>query len=375
MRNVGWLSLTLVVVLMPAGLQAQPPSLVLGDGGIEFPDGSVLDSATAVNPPATLTVAVDCTAGDSISDALENEATELVIEISGFCTEDIDVRRDDVTFQGTDSATDGFSGPSPGSSDSFLVDVRNASGITFRNLTFANSNRHGLFTFYSRDIVVESCVFKDNGDDGAAFHRASQAYIENSSFEGNGRWGLVGGTFSHVSAVDSVFEDNGAWAVTSLEDAVVRLSGSACSVTAAAEDTNGLQAVQDGFLWVSDCSLNVPNGTALLGFEQADLNVYSISFVGDLQAEWKSLVWLGDSEQTTAGPNGNRFAHDSTLVMAWGDAALVGTTTFDTFSSGSFGGDATYSFGVLLCETGGDMACGGPTPASNAGSTGCSFCP
>ena len=138
---------------------------------------------------------------------------------------------------------------------------------------------------------------------------------------------------------------------------------------------NGLQAVQQAFLWVSDCSLNVPNGTALSAFEQSNLNIYTISFVGDLKAEWKSLVWLGNSEQTAAGPDGNRFAHDSTLVMVWGDAALVGTTTFDTFSTGSIEGSDTYSFGVLLCETGGDMACGSPTPASNLGSTGCSFCP
>jgi hypothetical protein len=348
---------------------------VLADGGIEFPDGSVLDSATAVSSPATLTVAVDCTAGDSIGDALENEADELIIEITGLCTEDIDVRRDNVTFQGTNSATDGFFGPSPDSGDTLLVDVRNASGVTFRNLTFANSTRHGLFTRSSRDIVVESCVFKDNGDDGASFWMASQAYVEDSSFEDNGRFGMNVGTASHVSAVNSVFEDNFAAAVNSNEDAVVRLSGSACSVTASGAAMIGLQAVQQAFLWVSDCSLDVPLGTALSAFEQSDLNVFTVSFVGDLTAEWKSLVWLGNSTQTAAGPNGNRFAHHSTLVLRWGDATLAGTTTFDTFSTGSIEGDDTYSFDVLLCETGGNMVCGSPTPASNLGSTGCSFCP
>ena len=138
---------------------------------------------------------------------------------------------------------------------------------------------------------------------------------------------------------------------------------------------NGLEAYQDSFLLVTDCSLDVPNGMALHAVEQSDLNVYNISFVGDLKAEWKSLVFLGNSEQTAAGPDGNRFAHDSTLVLTFGDADLVGTTTFDTFSTGSIEGGDTYSFGVLLCETGGDMACGSPTLASNAGSTGCSFCP
>ena len=353
MRAAGWLPLALAAVLMPAGLQAQPPSLVLADGGIEFPDGSVLDSATAVNPPATLTVAVDCTTGDSINDALENEADELVIEISGFCTENVYVRRDNVTFQGTDSATDGITGPSPGSSDPLLVDVKNASGVTFRNLTFANSSRHGLGTRSTRGIVVESCVFKDNGYDGANFWMASDAFIEDSSFEQNGRFGIRVGAASIVRAVDSVFEDNADSAVLAHEDAVVYLSGNACSVTATEEPMNGLEAYQDSFLYVTDCSLNVPNGMALHAFEQSDLNVVSISFVGDLTAEWKSLVFLGSSVQTTAGPNGNRFAHDSTLVLTFGDATLVGTTTFDTFSTGSIEGSDTYSFGTLLCETGG----------------------
>ena len=375
MRIVRRLAVALAVVMTPAGLQAQPPSLVLDDGGIEFPDGSLLDSAEAVNPPATLTVAVDCAAGDSIGAALEKHADELIIEISGFCNEDIDVRRDDVTFQGTDSSTDGFSGPSPGSDDPLLVYLENASGVTFRNLTFANSNKHGLFARASQLIVVENCLFQDNAGDGVLLQSASQAKIEDSSFERNGRFGLTASGASSVNAIDSVFVDNAGWAVASFLEGTVYVSGTACSVTAVATDTNGLTADVDGFIAVSSCSINVPNGIALWAIEQSDLSIRNTTFVGDLVAERKSVVLLGSTEQTATGPDGNRFAHDSTMVMTFGDVELAGTTTFDTFSTGSIEGTGTYVFDVLLCKTGGDMACGAPTPASNSGSTGCGFCP
>ena len=45
------LSIGFVLALCAAGISAQDPSLVLGDGGLQFPDGTVQTNA-ATGPPA-----------------------------------------------------------------------------------------------------------------------------------------------------------------------------------------------------------------------------------------------------------------------------------------------------------------------------------
>jgi hypothetical protein len=99
MKPVSVLSVAVVttfqVVLFP--LAAQEPSIVMKDGGIEFPDGTVQETSAG---PRTLTVAVNCSAAESINEALERKAEELIVEITGSCHEDVVIERNNVTLRG-----------------------------------------------------------------------------------------------------------------------------------------------------------------------------------------------------------------------------------------------------------------------------------
>ena len=84
--------LCLVLSLILYGLSpvyAQPP----GGGG-----NAPIEQPAPV--PDTLTVAVNCAAGDTITAALQEPAVELTIEVSGICSENVIVGRSLVTIRG-----------------------------------------------------------------------------------------------------------------------------------------------------------------------------------------------------------------------------------------------------------------------------------
>ena len=60
----------------------------------------------------TTTVTVRCFFGQSINRAIANAPfhAPLVVRIKGFCNENVTVKRDDVTLQGTDPLTSGIRG-------------------------------------------------------------------------------------------------------------------------------------------------------------------------------------------------------------------------------------------------------------------------
>lgn len=74
---------------------AQGPGNGQGNGGGNAP----IEQPVPV--PETLTVDVNCADGDTISQALERPAVELTILVSGTCTENVFITRDNVILRGT----------------------------------------------------------------------------------------------------------------------------------------------------------------------------------------------------------------------------------------------------------------------------------
>ncbi|HUF78167.1 MAG TPA: hypothetical protein VMR44_04545, partial [Thermoanaerobaculia bacterium] len=96
----------LAVVLVSSGLWA--PGLEAQSTPGEGPPPS------APGPfPESLTVAVDCDAGDTIADALAQRADELTVEITGSCVEDVTIRRDRTTLVGVAPGAEIVGSPSP----------------------------------------------------------------------------------------------------------------------------------------------------------------------------------------------------------------------------------------------------------------------
>ena len=153
-------------------------------------------------------IAVDCTAGDTVTDALASVAdssTPVTITISGVCMENVEIHRNNVTLQGGSTA-DGIDGSGDPAKNTLLV-VGGLSNIVINNLSL--SGGVGALA-----VAESSSVF------------ASGALLSNASLAG-----LLCFTASSCILFDVDFEDN-QFGILAYGSAAVTMAGG--SITNAA---------------------------------------------------------------------------------------------------------------------------------------------
>src|SRR5438552_8982700 len=164
----------------------------------------------------TKTVAVDCSAGETIAKALTlgDEHKPLLVQISGTCSEHLLIDRNDVTLAaGIPSAT--VSGPDPAidvikvNASRVTIDGitvtggrngitgNSAPGLIVRNATVQGTGRNGITYAHGASGVVDGCTVVNNARDGVAVDSASATVI-NSEVSHSGRMGI--GVFNGGSA-------------------------------------------------------------------------------------------------------------------------------------------------------------------------------
>lgn len=216
---------TAALLLVAPGLVAQGPP-----GG-----GSPPGAPTPV--PATLTVQVDCDAGDTLADALARRADELTVEITGSCFEDVVIRRDRTILVGVATGAEIVGSPSPPVPFGGVVTVLGASRVTLTDLTIRDGRRgvavldgggarleritarnqvqHGLLLLGASHASVEGCSFVDNGQDGLGVWGGSSLTLAPDATtvaSRNGRAGVVVSGSSDVAGVGTSrleADDNG----------------------------------------------------------------------------------------------------------------------------------------------------------------------
>src|SRR5882762_3477101 len=164
----------------------------------------------------TKTVAVDCSAGQTIAKALTlgDERKPLLVQISGTCSEHVRIDRNDVTLaaatpdatiSGPDSATDVIRVTASRVAIEGLtvtggrngITANGASGFTVRNALVRNTGRNGITYAHGASGVVDNTVVTGNARDGVAIDSAAATVI-NSQVNQNGRMGV--GVFNGGSA-------------------------------------------------------------------------------------------------------------------------------------------------------------------------------
>ena len=121
--------------------------------------------------PLEATVIVDCDAGDRIADALATPALNLIIEISGFCAEDFEITRTNLTLRGADPNVDGIS-PDPGGLLRQALTLRNVSIIRIENLKLSGAFA-GIGINDSFGVNLVNCRLENNEFAGAIVGTAS----------------------------------------------------------------------------------------------------------------------------------------------------------------------------------------------------------
>jgi hypothetical protein len=180
-------------VLVSSGLRA-PGLEALG-----FPGGGP-PTGTPGPFPESLTVAVDCDAGDTIADALAQRADELRVEITGSCVEDVLIRRDRTTLVGVAAGAEIVGSPPPPVPFSFVsgvVAVTGASRVTLADLTIRDGHR-GVNLHEGAAARLERLTIRDQMNHGLLLQGGSQAWVEDCSIVDNGGFGIAAWEASSV---------------------------------------------------------------------------------------------------------------------------------------------------------------------------------
>ena len=182
------------------------------------------NSGARAEPPKT--VAVDCSAGETIAKALTlgDERKPLLVQISGTCSEHLLIDRNDVTLAaGAPGAT--ITGPDPaidvikvtasrvaiegltvtGGRNGITAD--GAPGLIVRNATVQGTGRNGITYSRGASGMMDGCTVINNARDGVAIDAASGTVI-NSQVNQNGRVGV--GVFTNGAARIGVDNANNA---------------------------------------------------------------------------------------------------------------------------------------------------------------------
>jgi hypothetical protein len=356
--------LSLMVVLIPGVLVAGPPILMLEDGGIQFPDGTILESAAAIDPPETVTVAVDCTSGDTVGDALETPAEALTIQISGFCNENVVIERSYVTLAGGDKALDGIHGVATGGAfEPPVVRILRSSYVTLENLTIGDGPRQGVHADYSR-VNINHCDITGNANLGLVATETSRIHTYDLTVSGNSGGGVYLGRGSTLAFDTGEISGNGTG-----KQAVLSTGASWGYFTdSTISGDKGVEVFMSGFAYLEDTSVTA-TGVAISAFEQGDINVYgrdgAVQISGAIQADWKAFIWAFNLNQTDATV-GNKLSRDSTLKL---DSSTILGLALEIFANG----DALDSdVGDVTCDSGADLYCHGATSTVNSST--CSLC-
>ncbi len=312
-----------------------------------------------------------CDLGQTISQALKRPRDPLVIEVSGFCDEDVDVRRDNVTIRGTDPATDGVRGAGTGLNNfDGVIEIRGARNVSLENLTIRDGNAAGVAVNYATNVSIDNCQIVDN-----ATHAISAAYslliaVSDSTLANPGR-GISAFATNLVSCTNCEI-DAGGFGVLAAESSLV--------------------SVQDSTL----TSANTPL-VALLGGSEIDVvgsTVVATGFFGMIASDFGQII-LFDSDVSgvlvsqaeseilfqntihSSNPFGfnivdlqGMISLDS-VVEGVAPSKLTGSTFIDNFANVTVRFSSTVD-GDLLCFGGGDAYC--DVPANVSGVSTCLQC-
>ena len=148
------------------------------------------------------TIAVDCAAGETVSDALAsvaNSSTPVTITISGVCQENVEIHRDNVTLQGGSTA-DGIEAGDPAKNALLVIDgvaniklynlslsggvnalaVAESSAVFASGVNISNASAVGLICLDASSCMLYDVAFQDNPYSVLAYGGSAVTFVGGS---------------------------------------------------------------------------------------------------------------------------------------------------------------------------------------------------
>ena len=327
-------------------------------------------------PKPAKTIKINCKKNKSINKALEDTAIELTIEISGICTEDVLVRRDNVTFLGSDPNFDGIQAESNAVDTPFgaALLIREARNIHVENLQL-NGGWTGLRVENARRRITADNVILQGANFGAV-SLGGRLDMANATITNNLRG--IGASASAELTCNNCTVSNNVNSDGTGGIGIFLLSGAQLTFRDSSVRGSGVAAIIAGAsLFATSSTLDATGNFALSVEENSFMQFTESSFTGGVIVETDSRFEMFGSTQS-ANPVLNFVSRNSTLRLADRNlpggvtipSALLGLTDFSEFSNGVVVGAG--SVGDLTCSTGADVFCGGTIIKT---SSSCGLCP
>lgn len=338
---------------------------------ISTPSAVVASAQEAHGLAKDKTVTVDCTRrGASIAKALENPADHLVVEISGFCRENVEIRRGDVTLRGAsgDPLADGIEGVVASPTPLAVVEIWNVDHVFFEDLTL-RGGRSGLAAFGAQRVVISRCRLVDNSTTGALFAAGSNVGAVLSTFSSNAV-GVLTNAGSIFTCQGCTAEDNTSFGVAVSEGAEAYFGGyyedpgsGDPPIPNQIAGGHGVQASDGGVLTIRDGEIDIDPTIdpllpwAALASRGGSVTLTSVSFNSIVVTDRTGTILLEGATQTSVPPGLSNQIRDHSYLRVRG-SVVNGPTELWEFSKAIFYCADTVLAGDLTCHFGGDAMYG-----------------
>ena len=309
-------------------------------------------------PDGAKTIAVDCTKGESVQQAVDQAASGSTIEIHGMCSGNVLVSRKELTIRGTDPLTDGIQGAA-GADGALVFQYSQTSSVA--NLSVSGPNT-GINLHYSA-VLIENCRISNNG--GAGLHVSSSSYtVATACTLDNNQVGLNVQRSSLGFCIRCTLSGNTAWAARALTGGFLSLLDSTVNGRNGLLSVNGSYADIDCLSEGSTmCSMNATGRAALASAGGMAALFVARDFTGQVSADDHGEILLYGARQLATGqpgqgPNRNGFDSFATLwlepyVDATTEESRIKATHVNAFSRALVRGNAVID-GFIQCGSAGD---------------------
>lgn len=329
------------------------------------------------------TVAVDCTKGESINEALTKSpgARNLTIEITGLCTENVVVTRDHVTLHGTNPANDGIQADLNDEISDVALWVRGAELVTVENLKLTGGFS-GLLAgnIGLTNLRLVNCRLEGNSANGAQIENAL-VQAEDTTFSTNGNINAAIFAGSRLQCTNCTFADpQGSGPSGTIRANVLAFTANRVLLTGCTL-TNGGITSDDSLILATDSTISglPPGGNTIFAFGSSAIVLTRVTVNGSMNlSQGANVQLLGVTQVTTI----NNVMDDSAYVRigdaspaAGGPPSIPSTLrgfVIRNFSKVSLLQTSNIT-GNFSCSQGADAFC--TTPANISGTSNCGQCP
>ena len=146
---------------------------------------AILDVLTQKFNETPQTIVVDCNAGNTLGQALQQVEEGATIRISGTCLETVTVDRSGLTLDGQGSAIlDGSGASLP------VITVAGARGVTITNLTVQNGSL-GILGLGGSDVRLLGVTVQNTVHEGIRFEQTSSGFLSDCTVQASGLDGIA----------------------------------------------------------------------------------------------------------------------------------------------------------------------------------------